>query len=247
MRGAGRFVRTTGNEFRFRPWSKFAEFRRTGRERCDRIERTDRSRFSTGIMPIQSVLDFAHVLATRALDEGGVAVDATVGNGHDAVALARAVGSTGQVYGFDVQAEAIEATRSRIAAEEVDADVDLFQAGHETMEQHLAESIAGKVGAITFNLGYLPGSASDLTTTPETTIPALDAAVRLLRPGGVVTIVIYTGHEGGTEEAEAVDAWAADRPQERFHALSYQFVNQQNDPPRLVAVEKRPEEVPAAE
>lgn len=97
----------------------------------------------------------------------------------------------------------------------------------------------GKVGAVTFNLGYLPGSASDLTTTPDTTIRALNAAVRLLRPGGVVTIVVYTGHEGGTEEAEAVRTWATNLPQEQFHALSYRFVNQQNDPPRLVAVEKR--------
>ena len=89
-----------------------------------------------------------------------------------------------------------------------------------------------------FNLGYLPGSDGTLTTTPSTTLPALDAARRLLRPGGVMTIVVYTGHEGGRAEADAVDRWAAALPQARFQALSYRFVNQQNDPPRLVAVEK---------
>lgn len=190
-------------------------------------------------MSLHSVLNFAHVLAERALDAGDVAVDATVGNGHDTLALVRAVGSRGRVVGFDVQAEAIEQTRSRLASEDVEAEVDLVQTGHEEMESHLARDLMGAVGAVTFNLGYLPGSASDLTTTPETTIPGLNAALRLLRPGGVTTVVVYTGHEGGETEAEAVDDWAAGLPQKQFQALSYRFVNQQNDPPRLVAVEKR--------
>jgi tRNA G37 N-methylase Trm5 len=190
-------------------------------------------------MPIRTVLDFAHRLATCALDPGEVAVDATVGNGHDTVVLARAVGEEGGVFGFDVQAEAIEQTRSRVRAEGVETPVTLFQNGHEEMARVLPAECVGSVGAVMFNLGYLPGSPSDRTTTPATTVPALDAAVRLLRPEGVVTVVLYTGHEGGPEEAEAVDAWAADLSQEQFHALSYRFVNQQNDPPRLVAVEKR--------
>lgn len=190
-------------------------------------------------MSLHSVLDFAHELATRALVPGDVAVDATIGNGHDTVALARGVGTEGHVYGFDVQAAAIEATRSRLSAEVPEATVDLVQAGHETMLSAVPDDLHGTVGAVMFNLGYLPGSDTDLTTSPDTTIPALDAALQLLRPGGIVTIVLYTGHEGGAEEAAAVDAWAAECPQDQFHSLSYRFVNQQNDPPRMVAIEKR--------
>lgn len=190
-------------------------------------------------MVIHEVLDFAHEMVGQALSVGEVAVDATVGNGHDTVALARAVGAEGRVFGFDVQDEAIESTRSRLATEEVRADVTLIRAGHEEMDRHLPKDVHGSVAAVTFNLGYLPGSTSDLTTTPGTTIPALEAAVRMLRPGGVLTVVLYTGHDGGKEEARAVDAWAADLSQKRCHALSYRFVNRENDPPRLVAVEKR--------
>jgi 16S rRNA C1402 N4-methylase RsmH len=190
-------------------------------------------------MPIHSVLDFAHVLARRALDPGDVAIDATVGNGHDTVVLAEAVGDSGRVFGFDVQGEAIEQTRARLADEEALAEMELLQVGHEDLHRHLPDALHGRVGAVMFNLGYLPGSSSSLTTAPETTIPALDAAVEVLRPGGVVTVVLYTGHEGGEKEAAAVDEWAAELPQTQFQALSYQFVNQQNNPPRLVAVGKR--------
>jgi predicted methyltransferase len=188
---------------------------------------------------MDSVLRFAHELATGTLGSGDVAVDATVGNGHDTVALARAVGTEGHVFGFDVQAEALRSAGDRLARDECADPVELIHAGHEHMQAHLPDRLHGAVGAVTFNLGYLPGSASTLTTTPETTLPALDAALQVLRPGGVVTVVLYTGHEGGAEEAAAVEAWAADLPQERFRALSYRFVNQRNDPPRLTAVEKR--------
>jgi len=167
-----------------------------------------------------------------------VAVDATVGNGHDTVVLARAIGEEGRVFGFDVQPDALDATRDRLASEGLIDRVTLIEAGHETMERHLPAAAHGTVDAVMFNLGYLPGSDSPLTTTPATTRPALDAALRLLRPGGVATVVVYTGHEGGEEEAAAVDAWAADLSQSRFRALSYRFVNQRNDPPRLVAVER---------
>jgi len=187
---------------------------------------------------MESILDRAHTLATESIRAGGVAVDATVGNGHDTAVLARAVGEDGTVFGFDVQPEALRATRARLASDGLADRVTLVEAGHETMAQHVPEAVHGSVEAVTFNLGYLPGSDSSLTTRPSTTLPALDAAVRLLGPGGVATVVVYTGHEGGDEEAAAVDAWAAELPRARFEALSYRFVNRRNDPPRLVAVEK---------
>ena len=187
-------------------------------------------------MSISTVLEAAHEFAGSALRPDETAIDATVGNGHDTLALAQAVGREGRVVGFDVQAEAIAATRERLQSASVAAEVELIHEGHQQMADYVE---AASVGAITFNLGYLPGSDSTLTTQPETTIPALDAAVERLRPGGVLTVVLYTGHEGGAAEAAAVDDWAADLPQSQYRALSYRFVNQQNDPPRLLAVERR--------
>lgn len=197
-------------------------------------------------MAIDPVLEFAHTLAMEALSPGDTAVDATVGNGHDTVVLARAVGTEGQVLGVDVQADAIDATRRRLAAAGLASRVRLVRAGHETVAEHVPDRRHGRVGAVMFNLGYLPGSDSSLTTTPQTTIPALEAAMRLLRPDGVLTAVLYSGHAGGPEEVEAVEAWAEALPRAQGEALSYRFVNQRNDPPRLIAVEKKGTDVEAS-
>ncbi len=192
-------------------------------------------------MPIESVLEFAHTLASGALQSGDVAVDATIGNGHDTVALARAVGRDGTVHGFDVQAAALAHTRDRLTAAGLAERVELHPVGHERMAERLPDSLQSTVGAVMFNLGYLPGSDSSIVTEPDTTVAALEAAGRLLRPGGIATVVLYTGHEGGPKEAAAVEAWAADQPQEQVQVLSYRFLNHSNDPPRLLALERSPD------
>ncbi|PSQ95141.1 MAG: hypothetical protein BRD55_11495 [Bacteroidetes bacterium SW_9_63_38] len=190
-------------------------------------------------MTLKPILEFAHTLATRALRPGSVAVDATIGNGHDTLVLAQAVGANGRVHGFDVQAPALEQTRARVRAEGGSDRVSLHRVSHEHMGRYVPDAVHGAVDAVTFNVGYLPGSESNLTTTPETTLPALDTALALLRPGGIITAVLYTGHEGGAVEAEAVHEWAAGLTQERAEVLSYRFVNQTNAPPRLLAIEKK--------
>lgn len=190
-------------------------------------------------MSIPSILEFAHTRAGKALHEGDLAIDATAGNGHDTLFLARTVGSTGYVVAFDVQREALNQTRQRLKEEEPEVPVQLVHAGHETMVDELDTSARGNVGAVMFNLGYLPGGDHSIITSPDTTREALAAGAELLRSGGVITIVAYTGHEGGEREADAVNSWVSTLPQDRFRALSYQFVNWSNDPPRLFVVEKR--------
>jgi predicted O-methyltransferase YrrM len=188
---------------------------------------------------VENVLDFAHEVARRALSPGAWAVDATAGNGHDTCALAEAVGPSGQVWAFDVQAEAIRATRHRLEGRGLAERVTLLQKGHETMQRALPEGAEGRVAAVTFNLGYLPGGPDKTrTTTPATTIPALRAAAALLAEGGILTAVCYPGHPGGAEETQAVRQWADGLQQARFRVLGYRFLNQENDPPRLLVVER---------
>lgn len=192
-------------------------------------------------MAIPSVLETAHSLAEQAITVGDLTIDATVGNGHDTLFLVQEVESDGRVVGFDIQAEALDATQERIQrhAPEATDRLRLVQAGHETMDEHLDEDDFGRVGAVLFNLGYLPGGDHSIITEPDTTCRALDTSADLLRPGGVITIVAYSGHEGGDKEVRAVESWTSSLPQDTFRVLSYRFVNQTNDPPRLFAIEKR--------
>jgi len=194
-------------------------------------------------MGFLSVLSQAQRWVTERASPGDWSVDATAGNGSDALFLARTVGPRGRAYAFDVQPEALESTRRRLAAaaEANDAElapVELILAGHETMESRLPPEALGRVAAVMFNLGYLPGAASPVITLPDTTLAALDAALRLLRPRGALTVVVYPGHEGGRAEADAVEAWAAAIPQTVAQAVVYRFP-QKADSPYLIALEKR--------
>lgn len=191
-------------------------------------------------MGFLSVLSCAQKLVAERVQPGEMVVDATVGNGVDTLFLARTVGGEGKVYGFDIQPQALEKATERLGRELAGIrNIELLLASHEFMMDHLPRESLGRAGAVMFNLGYLPGSDHKTITRPYSTIPALNAALQLLRKGGVLTIVVYPGHEGGQEEAEAVEGWAAKLPQDRYQSMLYRFINQKNDPPYLVAVEKR--------
>lgn len=146
----------------------------------------------------------AHELGGGLLGEGAAAIDATAGNGHDTVWLAGKVGETGRVLAFDIQAEAIGAARRRVEAAGWLGRVVFYLESHVGMDSYAPP---GSVSLVMFNLGYLPGGDHGLTTTPEATLTALDAATRVLRSGGGLSVVCYPGHPAGAVEAEAVGAW----------------------------------------
>jgi SAM-dependent methyltransferase len=187
---------------------------------------------------LPGVLDRAHAAIAAVVKEGDATIDATVGNGHDTAFLARQVGPEGAVFGFDTQPQALRAARHRLQEAGVDDQVRLVQAGHETMADRLPQTWEGRVAAVTFNLGYLPGGDPSITTQPETTVAALRQAAAWLRPGGRISIVCYTGHDGGRQETEEVERWTAGLDQTQFRVLAYRFLNQRNNPPRLLVVEK---------
>jgi len=192
-------------------------------------------------MGFLSVLSQAQRWVKERAGLGDIVVDATAGNGSDTLFLARAVGPKGRVFAFDVQAEALESTRRRLDGDpdrDSLAPAELVLAGHETMGNVVPGDLRGRIAAVMFNLGYLPGDSSPLITLPETTLAALNEAVGLLRPGGVLTVVVYPGHEGGRDEADAVEAWAAGLPQTVAQTVVYRF-SQKAASPYLIALNKR--------
>lgn len=186
---------------------------------------------------IESPLLFSHFLLRQCVREGDVVVDGTTGHGHDTVLMAELVGSTGQVLGFDIQAEAIESTRARVSAAGLESRVTLFQESHEHAAARLGEE--QQIAAVQFNLGYLPGGDKGVVTQGASTLRCLEGLLPRLRKGGMAIFVIYHGHAGGPEERDALLAFAASLDQKVYTVLRYDMLNWRNDPPFLLAIEKR--------
>ena len=180
-------------------------------------------------------LFFARELILEKLSAKGVAVDATCGNGHDTLFLAECVGKYGKVLAFDIQPQAIAATRQKLTEANLLDRVSLYEASHAKLNQYVDYGI----DAVMFNLGYLPGGEHAIVTKPESTVMALQVAVDRLNQGGIITLVIYTGHPGGQEEYNVVRSFAAGLPQQHYSVLEYKLINQVNRPPLLLAIVKR--------
>lgn len=195
-------------------------------------------------MGFVSVLSFAHKLISERLTLGDRAIDATVGTGADTLFLAKAAGAKGEVYGFDIQAAALKLAeeRLRLAREETSSlsPVTLLERSHAEMMEAIPANWHGTVGAVMFNLGYLPTGDADknIITQPDSSIRALEASLQLLRPGGIITAVLYPGHAGGDLEAAAVEAWAAAVSPQVAQSVLYRQL-QRKDAPYVIALEKK--------
>ena len=166
---------------------------------------------------------------------GDTVIDATCGTGQDTVVLARAVGSEGSVYAFDIQKSAHLLTEARLKSHGI-TNVRLIMQSFVSMSDHVPERSAS---AVVFNLGYLPGGDHSITTTADSTLEGLEAALRTVKPGGIVTVVMYDGHEEGAEEKKAVLEWAEALDQKRYHVAYVSLLNQKNNPPEILWITKK--------
>lgn len=181
------------------------------------------------------VTDLNKVLLEDVIKEGDIVIDATMGNGYDTKYLAEKVGENGLVYSFDVQEEAIKSTKKRLEKAELIDRVNLILDGHQNMDMYVNK----EVSCVMFNLGYLPRAKHQVITKPETTLEAIKKSLELLKPNGIVSIAIYTGHEGGMEECDEVFGYVSKLDQSEYSVLNCNFVNQINHPPRLIMIEKK--------
>lgn len=78
----------------------------------------------------------AHYAWSLLVQPGDVVVDATCGNGHDTLELARMVGPSGRVVAFDIQPEALASAQALLDSSQDNGlcrDVRFVQACHSTM------------------------------------------------------------------------------------------------------------------
>lgn len=184
-------------------------------------------------MKLLRVLPFARQLLAETVLPGETVIDATAGNGNDTLFLAEHIGEFGHVYAFDIQQAALDSTTERLG--DLTKRVSLILDSHDNVEQYVTEQIGGAI----FNLGYLPYS-DDLTivTKPKTTIKAIHTILGLLKVGGIISVSVYDGHDGGAYERDALLNYVRDLHQADVHAIRYELINQRNNPPFLIALEK---------
>lgn len=180
--------------------------------------------------------EIAHFVMRQTIQPGDTVVDATVGNGHDTLFLAECVGPSGRVFGFDVQRSALAETGRLVANL---PKVELVLAGHEELAETLAAAGIAKdqVAGIMFNLGYLPGASKAIMTHAETTLRGLEQALSYLKIQGVVTLVCYPGHSGGTEETASVLSFAECLSSD-FSVSRYHRVNAAQAAPELLVIQR---------
>ncbi len=170
------------------------------------------------------------------LTTGEVAVDFTMGNGNDTLFLSRTVGEEGRVYAFDIQEEALTSTRAHLEGMGAPENYTLICASHHRVREFVHEPI--KAGM--FNLGYLPRSGKKaVTTMRETTMPAVEAAIDMLLPDGVLIIAIYPGHEEGALEGDMLREYFKSLSKYRICPSEFRILNSP-DSPYFFLIEKSP-------
>ena len=177
----------------------------------------------------------AHEILESFLTKKARVIDATCGNGYDSLFLSRQVSALGCVYSFDIQQTAIDATYQRLQKEKALAPLTLILAGHERMLDYIAKEDYGQIKAVMFNLGYLPHSDKQIITRSKTTVAALESACSILAPSAIITILVYSGHDGGMDESQAVKTWCAQLSNE-FEVEILQSIRASTITPQLFVV-----------
>ena len=189
-------------------WAKF-DFRPEGGQLCRR-----RTPDLTAVRFVQEFLS-ARLAAPR------LCIDATCGNGGDTAFLCGLCAPTGgRVLGFDIQPEAIASTQARL--EGLGLSAELHCDSHANLLQYVAP---GSADAVMFNFGWLPGADHHVFSTAESSIPALEAALTALRPGGVLSAILYSGKVIGSGEKERILAWMRAQPLTKCTVLVCDFAN----------------------
>lgn len=181
-----------------------------------------------------SVTEIVHDLVRPHLKSGDTAFDGTSGNGHDTLFLAQCVGSTGRVDAWDIQPLAIERTAALLATHAI-TWVELTLGNHAELDSLFGTTFQAAI----FNLGYLPASDRTITTSTANSCRAIRAAAERLATGGILTVLAYTAHSGGHDEANAIGELLQALNPTEFAFHEERFATGRTTPPRLFVLRKR--------
>lgn len=187
---------------------------------------------------MKGIIQYSHYLLEETVLKGETVIDATCGNGNDTLFLSRLVGEQGQVLAFDIQKHAIKTTKMLLEKNKRNNVVYILDS-HTKVSDYIEDNEIPTIGGAIFNLGYLPKGDKTIITKGETTIQAVYSLLPYIKQNGVVVLVIYHGHDGGNLEKEFILKHVIKLDQKDFNVLQYRFINQKNNPPFIIAIQKK--------
>ncbi len=175
-----------------------------------------------------------HFILTH-LKKGDIAVDFTMGNGHDTEFLSKTVGEDGHVFAFDIQEQALASTAEHLRQSGCPDNCTLILDSHHNVKKYVDVPI--KAGM--FNLGYLPGSDKTVTTMRATTLPAIEAAIDLMDRDAIILIAVYPGHAEGDAEGKMICEYLSSLSRYKLCATRVQILNSPTSP-FFIMIENKP-------
>lgn len=180
-------------------------------------------------------VDLVHKIMEEHIKPGDCVLDGTIGNGRDTLMLCGLVGEKGCVHGFDIQQIAVDRTLERLKLSGFEKRVCIHKDSHGNIPVYIQEEIS----AFVFNLGYLPDGDKNIVTCGEETVKALDASLGRLKTGGIGTVLIYYGHEGGLEEKKQLEEFLCQLPAKKYDVIRIDNYNRRHTPPILYIIKKK--------
>lgn len=176
---------------------------------------------------VNDISELAQDIIRRYTRDFKVAIDCTLGNGHDCDFLKD---HFDRVLAFDVQASAVEDYLKKDIS-----NVEVFKDSHENLKNYIVDG----ADAIMFNLGYLPGANKDITTLCESTMIALKASLEIINDGGLITVAVYHGHDAGKVEKDEILKYLKELNPKIYGVMVHKYHNRSEFAPILIVIEKK--------
>ena len=178
-------------------------------------------------------LEVVHHLLSQFVKPGDFVVDATAGLGRDTAYLCRLVGEGGKVLSFDIQQEAVDKTNALLKEKGLSHIGEAVLLDHAQMGYIIPSESAA---AVAFNFGYLPGGDHEVFSMAQSSIKAIDAALDIVRPGGVVVLCLYSGGPNGFDEKNAILDHVGALDTDKYTVIACKFHNRKETSPMPVLI-----------
>lgn len=177
---------------------------------------------------VSDVSNLSHHIIEKFIENKNIAIDATLGNGHDSNFLASVFE---KVYAFDIQQEAC----NNYVNSNKNTNVIVINDSHHKFLNY----IKSDVNCITYNLGFLPGGNKEITTLASTTLESIKHGLKILSSGGLMSIAIYRGHTEGLDEESCILKFAKELPRNIYGVMIHKYLNRASTSPTLIIIEKK--------